>query len=64
MDLSELPKSTYYHQEPSFYCMECGSTFPVEQLGEAIKNNKTYKVCKSCCAEEQKKQFYESMQGD
>ena len=47
--------------EEEFLCFECGSFFPLKEKGEAILDGKSYNVCKSCCYQEQKKQFYSGL---
>ena len=43
-----------------FFCIVCGNFKPIKEKGEATMNDKPYNACKSCCYEEQKKQFYSS----
>ncbi len=47
--------------EPEFCCQQCHNFYKTEDKGKATKEGKPYSVCKYCCYEEQKQQFYAEM---
>ncbi len=44
-----------------FICSECGDISDIKDKGKATRNDKPIAVCKQCCENEQKRQFYDSM---